>query len=195
MIKIRVVNLQIEEIRFYQIDHFSYFERSTNHLISKVCNLFAIIVRALQIYQKQLSNISNENSDKLLQFVELIVSGIVVCIEMKIFDEDDMLIKVCSLFESYEILFKIFQLLLEKSDEFTESLRKNIYNEEPVANEMKTINSLSSTSLTKVSMFKCLNIKNTDTLQFTHILTYTVLFLPNVRESFKKFIAFTCNSC
>lgn len=58
-------------------------------------------MRALQIYQKQLTNMSNENSDKLLKllnFVELIVSGINLCIEMKIFDEEDMLAKVRSLF-------------------------------------------------------------------------------------------------
>lgn len=85
---------QIEEIQFYQIDHYSYFERSTNHLISKVCNLFAIIMRALQIYQKQLTKMNNENSDKLLHFMQLIVSGINLCVEIKIFDEDDMLIKV-----------------------------------------------------------------------------------------------------
>ncbi len=89
-----MVCFQIEEIQFYQVDHYSYFERSTNHLINKVCNLFAVIMRALQTYQKQLAKMNNENSEKLLHFIELVVSGITVSVELKIFDEDDLLIKV-----------------------------------------------------------------------------------------------------
>ncbi|KAG4065476.1 hypothetical protein HA402_009037 [Bradysia odoriphaga] len=109
----------IEEIQFYQVDHYSYFERSTNHLIGKVCNLFAVIMRALQIYQKQLAKMSNENSEKLLRFIELIVVGINVCIELKIFDEDDLLIKV----------------LLDKSEEFIAFLRYTMFCESPAENQ------------------------------------------------------------
>lgn len=52
-------------------------------------------MRALQVYQKQLTKMNNENSEKLVHFIESIVCGINVCIELKIFDENDMLIKVC----------------------------------------------------------------------------------------------------
>lgn len=52
-------------------------------------------MRALQIYQKQLAKMNNENSDKLLHFMQLIVNGLNLCVELKIFNEDDMLIKVC----------------------------------------------------------------------------------------------------
>ncbi|KAJ6640258.1 hypothetical protein Bhyg_13008, partial [Pseudolycoriella hygida] len=82
----------IEEIHFYQVDHYSYFERSTNHLLNKVCNLFTTIMRALQVYQKQLEKMNNESSDKLLHFTELIIIGISICVELKIFDDGDILI-------------------------------------------------------------------------------------------------------
>lgn len=85
---------QIEEIQFYQTDHYSYVERSTNHLISKVGNLYAIIMRALHTYCKQLAKMFNESSAKLLYFMEMVVSGTELCVELKIFDEDDILIKV-----------------------------------------------------------------------------------------------------
>lgn len=104
--------LQIEEIQFYQTDHYSYFERSTNHLIGKVCHLFAIIMRALQIYQKQLAKMKNENSERLLYFIELVVSGTNLCVELKIFDEEDILIKVCQELRSKKVAnkFQIFNL-------------------------------------------------------------------------------------
>ncbi|XP_037026108.1 uncharacterized protein LOC119067305 isoform X2 [Bradysia coprophila] len=112
----------IEEIQFYQVDHYSYFERSTNHFIGKVCNLFAVIMRALQIYQKQLARMNNENSEKLLRLTELIVVGINVSVELKIFDEDDLLIKV----------------LLDKSEEFIALLRHIMFRESPTENQPVT---------------------------------------------------------
>lgn len=48
---------------------------------------------------------NNENSEKLLNFIELIVFGINVSVELKIFDEDDLLIKVSSVENNAKLSF------------------------------------------------------------------------------------------
>lgn len=81
---------QIDEIKEFYATHL-HVPNGTG-LNNKVCNLFLMILNALQSYAKNM--ITQIRSDKIQTFFEMIIDGTVICIDKNIFESDDLLIKV-----------------------------------------------------------------------------------------------------